>query len=1075
MSRSQAATYKVLVAKLTEVQQSFNDIWGFVEDFPEDASLNQVTVRLERLDELREKFSEYLIEVQTHDNHDDKANPLTKERQEFNGRFYQAKAFLLDQVKLKQEPVDLNQTNATGVGNLDHVRLPQIKLQTFGGNVEEWLSFRDLFSSLIHGKAELPEVEKFYYLKGCLQGEPKNLIDSLPITSANYKIAWDLLLKRYDNSKHLKKLQVQALFKLPCLTKESSSDLHTLVDGFERIVQTLDNIVQPADYRDLLLVNMLTTRLDPVTRRGWEEFSSTKQQDTVEELSDYLQRRIRMLESLPAKAAESRGAIQWQQSSKSKASNIKSSFSTTQTVGGRCVVCGASHLLFQCSVFQGMPQFEREGVLSHSLCRNCFKPGHHAKECQSKFSCRFCQNRHHSLVCFRPGRESSSKPMVITKPTKSTASREVRDSTEPSTSRATPSVNPSVLDPQVSNMATADTVMGHGSTQQARVLLATAVVIVEDNSGHRYPARALLDSGSESNFVTERLSQRMKVRRTKVDVKIHGIGQEVTKVRQQLEATVRSRLTEFSQRMSFLVLPKVTVNLPTSSINIEEWNVPDGVELADPSFNVSGRQISLGDRLPALNESVFGWVVCGGASVSNQSLNISCNVSASEGLEELVARFRSCEEVGVTENYSPHEARCEEHFVRTVRRGEDGRYTVSLPKDEDILGRIGESRGIAVRRLQSTERRLAKDAELRGQYRSFMEEYLQLGHMTKVEIAQIQPKRCYLPHHPVVKQASTTTKVRVVFNASSETSTRVTLNDALLVGPIIQDDLRSIIMRSRTKQVMRLADVEKMFRQVLFCKEDRPLQSILWRSSPEEEISAFQLNTVTYGTKPAPFLATRVLKQLSDDEEEGFPLAAQAVREDTYMDDVITGTNEVDEAVELRKQLQGLMESGGFKLRKWASNHLQALHGVSDVDLALPSTEICLDPDPSVKTLGLTWMPGTDTLRFQFNVPPLDEAESLTKRKVLSIIATLFDPLGLIGAAITAYKVFMQMLWTLKNEDQERLDWDQQLPKTVGETWRLFHQQLPIINQIRINRCVIIPEATRIELHCFSDASETAY
>ncbi|XP_062533492.1 uncharacterized protein LOC134202507, partial [Armigeres subalbatus] len=262
-------------------------------------------------------------------------------------------------VKLKQEPVDLNQTNATGLGNLDHLKLPQIKLQTFGGNVEEWLSFRDLFSSLIHGKADLLEVEKFYYLKGCLQGEPKNLIDSLPITSANYNIAWDLLLKRYDNNKNLKKLQVQALFKLPCLTKESSSDLHTLVDGFERIVQTLDNIVQPADYRDLLLVNMLTTRLDPVTRRGWEEFSSTKQQDTVEKLSDYLQRRIRMLESLPVKAAESRSTPQWQQAGKPKATSMKSSYSTTQVVVGRCIVCGASHLLFQCSVFQAMPQFER--------------------------------------------------------------------------------------------------------------------------------------------------------------------------------------------------------------------------------------------------------------------------------------------------------------------------------------------------------------------------------------------------------------------------------------------------------------------------------------------------------------------------------------------------------------------------------------------------------------------------------------------------------------------------------------------------------------------------------------------
>ncbi|XP_062713683.1 uncharacterized protein LOC134290538 [Aedes albopictus] len=141
-----------------------------------------------------------------------------------------------------------------------------------------------------------------------------------------------------------------------------------------------------------------------------------------------------------------------------------------------------------------------------------------------------------------------------------------------------------------------------------------------------------------------------------------------------------------------------------------------------------------------------------------------------------------------------------------------------------------------------------------------MEEYFQLGHMRKVKSATVSSNHCYLPHHPVVKETSTTTKVRVVFNASSKTSTRVTLNDALLVGPIIRDDLRSIIMRSRTKQVMLVADVEKMFRQIWVDEEDRTLQSILWRSSPEEESSTFELNTVTYGTKPAPFLATRLLK-----------------------------------------------------------------------------------------------------------------------------------------------------------------------------------------------------------------------
>ncbi|XP_058448918.1 uncharacterized protein LOC131428877 [Malaya genurostris] len=180
-----------------------------------------------------------------------------------------------------------------------------------------------------------------------------------------------------------------------------------------------------------------------------------------------------------------------------------------------------------------------------------------------------------------------------------------------------------------------------------------------------------------------------------------------------------------------------------------------------------------------------------------------------------MTRFWECKEIETTSNYSPVEARCEALFSQTVQRAPNGRYTVLLPKNETVLARMGDSRDIAFRRLLGTERRLAKDANLREQYVSFMDEYCRLGRMRRISItAQDNVKRCYLPHHPVLKEASTTTKVRVVFDASCKTSTGVSLNDMLLVGPVIQEDMRSIIMRCRTKQIMIVADVEKMFRQI---------------------------------------------------------------------------------------------------------------------------------------------------------------------------------------------------------------------------------------------------------------------
>ncbi|XP_065090780.1 uncharacterized protein LOC135711748 [Ochlerotatus camptorhynchus] len=1098
-STKKTSGLKLLMTKLKQIDSAFNDIRRFAEKIQESTSSTQILLRLEKIDDLWERYGVTLVEIQSHDDFEEQdeegddplesGSTLDKQRQEFSDRYYEVKSILTDQVKERQEPASLNQsirgdlpTSAT----LDRVRLPQIKLQTFNGEIEDWLSFRDLFTSLIHWKTYLPDVEKFHYLRGCLQGEPKTLIDSLQITAGNYQVAWGMLIKRYNNSKLLKKRQIQSLLKLPGLTKESAFELHALVEGFEKVVQTLDQIVQPVDYKDLLLVNLLTSRLDPSTRRSWEEFSSTKDQDTLKELTEFLQRRVRILESLPSKVADATKSSHLPPS-RHKGSAVKSSFNSVQASGVRCLACTGNHPLFQCGTFQRMSVTDRDSLLrSNSLCRNCFRQGHQAKECQSKYSCRNCKGRHHTLVCFKPERDSNPRA-----PTKGS---NVAKETLEAMSTSTQSVS-NIAPPQVANLAATDSLVA-GTVHQcsSKVLLATAVVVVQDNDGNRMLARALLDSGSESNFITEHLSQRLRVSRSKVDISVLGIGQAASKVKQRIVVTIRSRLSEFSRQMAFLVLPKVTANLPTASINITGWAIPEGIELADPSFCISsgvdlvlgieaffdffdsGRKISFGERLPTLQDSVFGWIVSGGFAEGNQGLHINCNTASTGRLEELLTRFWSMEEVDSKNNYSPEETRCEAIFSSTVQRGADGRYSVSLPKDENVISRLGESKEIAFRRFLGTERRLSKDVNLRNQYVAFMEEYVQLGHMRKVVDDQGSIKRCFLPHHPVVKEASTTTKVRVVFDASCKTSTGLSLNDALLVGPVIQQDLRSIILRCCTKQIMLVADVEKMFRQIFVLSVDRPLQSIFWRRSPSEEVEIYELNTVTYGTKPAPFLATRSLNQLAMDEGRRYPLAVKAITEDTYMDDVITGCDNLEEAKKLQNQLDKMTSSGGFRLRKWASNCAEVLHDISDDNLAIrPADGINLDPDPSVKALGLTWLPGKDVFRFQFDVPAVDSDEILSKRKVLSIIATLFDPLGFIGATTTAAKVFMQLLWTLEDENGKKLDWDQPLPSTVGESWRKLHIQLPILNEIRIDRCVIIPNAVKVEVHCSSDASKKAY
>ena len=150
---------------------------------------------------------------------------------------------------------------------------------------------------------------------------------------------------------------------------------------------------------------------------------------------------------------------------------------------------------------------------------------------------------------------------------------------------------------------------------------------------------------------------------------------------------------------------------------------------------------------------------------------------------------------------------------------------------------------------------IQQDATFGKLYQNFMEEYATLGHMTPVSASD--HKVVFLPHHGVLRENSSTTKLRVVFNGSLRTSTGISLNDCLHIGPKLQQDLDAILLRWRTHAFVFAADIEKMYRQILIHPDDRDYQRILWsyQGKPQE----YQLCTVTYGLASAPFLALRVL------------------------------------------------------------------------------------------------------------------------------------------------------------------------------------------------------------------------
>ena len=291
-----------------------------------------------------------------------------------------------------------------------------------------------------------------------------------------------------------------------------------------------------------------------------------------------------------------------------------------------------------------------------------------------------------------------------------------------------------------------------------------------------------------------------------------------------------------------------------------------------------------------------------------------------------------------------------------------------------------------------------------------MQEYLRLGHMQLIpdsEVAVDCTKSCYLPHHGVIKEESLTTKLRVVFDGSCVTTSGASLNDLLMNAPNINADLFEALLRFRSYPIVFTADVEKMYRQVLVHPSDTDYQRIVWRDSPDKPIQHFRLLTVTYGLKNSGFLAMAALKKAAEEYGNQFPDAAERIKRHTYVDDLTSGADSEEEAIELIKQINEILLGAGFVLRKWSSNSATVLNSLDDVNVTAKPINF---PDERnlVKALGTHWLPAEDVFTFKVN---LQANGPNTKHQLLSDTARLFDPFGWFAPVIVRAKILYQQCW----------------------------------------------------------------
>lgn len=1004
-------------------------------------------------------------------------------------------------------PTGLDETTSSVESSrptIAHVRLPKLDLQRFSGDPLTWISFINLFDTTIHRNASLSSVMKFQYLLSVLNGEPLNLVKSLNLTAPNYLVAYELLRDRYHNNRRLQSLHLNQLLDLPNITSHSIKGLRHFVNLYtehSQALKALDCDVNSAT--NPLLSALLLRKMDQDLRKKLENFRSQSGDGadihTLPEVSDIIkflntecsQTEDANIHSLsqaqkPVQTSTHHKVLPKKTHFRSDVAMVTAQSSNAQPPSQaknkptyvQCFVCNSNaHKIYSCEVFTSKtPQERHQLVKQHHRCFSCLG-NHDLKDCHSQSTCRTCNKKHHTMLHFpnQGNYANYSAPL----PDNKSRSKSTESTSNENNSHT--SVTLTSQDHQCSPF------------KNSTVLLGTFLVKLTSAQGTTHVFRALLDSGSMCDLITEHAAQLLGTRKFKSNIKLSGLSQTATQTRGQTYLNIETLSGKLiASQHPMLVLDKLTVNLPRLPVSTEVIERTKRYCLADPSFHLPGRidvviggdlypqlltnkKFSLGRHMPYVIGTHFGYIVMGSAPCA-QSPTTSSNLEASSSqvislhattdcdLHTSLQRFWTQEELPVYDKKTVEQELCDENFRITHSRETDGRYVVRLPFKE-AHPPLGVSHPMAERRYHSLERKFTTQPQFAQLYHDFMSEYSTLDHMVKCQDIDSTSPHYYLPHHGVLKESSSTTKLRTVFDASAKTSSGVSLNDVLLTGRKLQTNICDVLSHFRTHNIVFSCDIRQMYRQIRVHEDDRKFQLILWRDKPTDPLSTYKLNTVTYGINSSPYLAIKTLHQLADDEGDSFPAAAQVLRTQTYIDDIITGSDTEEEALELQGQLVNLLRRGGFELRKWISNSPHLLQALPEGHLESP-VFLQESEQPHFSILGLHWNPTSDCFTYSLNFP-VDSKP--TKRSVLSVIAKIYDPCGFLAPCIMSAKCFMQFLWTTG------LSWDDPLPTDLVQKWTTFVTDAQSLTKVSIPRAFQLSHSCAVELHGFSDASESGY
>ncbi|XP_018495923.1 uncharacterized protein LOC108864536 [Galendromus occidentalis] len=461
-------------------------------------------------------------------------------------------------------------------------------------------------------------------------------------------------------------------------------------------------------------------------------------------------------------------------------------------------------------------------------------------------------------------------------------------------------------------------------------------------------------------------------------------------------------------------------------------------------------------------------VICCSAAMSTDSLPIS---PAAKALQTLW----SLESVGIAEApSSPQLSADEDSAIRQFESGltyENDRYVVTFPKRETIC-LLPNNRAVALKRLERKLSQLEREPSKYQRYHEEIMKFVHEGHACEVGPSESTGPSTidgsyFMPHHEVITGSGPWEKWRIVFDCSSKDAGATSLNDHLLPGPNLNPELVTVLLNFRLHPVAVSADITKAYLQLGIRDEDRSLFNFLWRAPGERLVKVFQMTKVIWGATSSGFLLAATVRE----HLKRNPPLCQELGNFLYADDFLQSFKNDQEAIAFTDDMRKTLGTAGMTLAKWKTNSNAVTSHL--LNTGVDSATFDRGNSDVLKVLGLLWEPSTDVFRLATSNlrKNFDLRTSLSKRAVLSTVASLYDPLGWLMPFTIRGKIIVQRMWTANTE------WSQTVSDEIRGDLVQWVSEAETFERFDFRRRYDGSRESPISyrLHLFGDASQLAY